>query len=213
MLSFKNIFLASSLFASVAVQASIILPSDTLLNNGGFEAPDIGDHSWEFYTSSHNTEGVPGWSYDGSGMEIWDSLLGVNAAEGEQHAELNAHGANSQAYSFRQTFDTTIGETYDYGFAYRARNNGDESFYAGIVDINSDTLFSDHTTAGWTIFSGSFVATDLTSTIAFTSNDALGDTTGNLLDGVYVTARSVPEPSSVFLLGLGLLGLGFIRRK
>lgn len=212
-MSIKKFLLASSLLFSVAAQASVIIPNETLLNNGGFEAPDIDNNSWEYYTSNHNVTGVPGWSYDGSGMEIWDSLLGVNAIEGEQHAELNAHGANNQAYSFRQSFATVIGETYDYGFSYRARNNSNESFYAGIMGINDNTLFSDHTTAGWTTVSLSFLATDTTSTIAFTSNDALGDTTGNLLDGVYVTARSVPEPSSVFLLSLGLLGLGLRRRK
>jgi hypothetical protein len=211
MLNFKKIIIASSLLASVAAQASIILPADTLLNNGGFESPDIGNNTWEYYTSTHNTAGVAGWSYDGSGMEIWDSLIGVEAIEGGQHAELNAHGANNQAYSFRQTFDTVIGAEYNYGFAYRARQNTNEEFLAGIVGINATDVFDDHTKSGWSVFSGSFFATDITSTIAFQSNDQIGDTTGNLLDAVYVT--KVSEPGTMALLGLGLLGLGFARRK
>ena len=211
MLNLKNILLASSLLVSITAQAGIVLPSNTLLNNGGFESPDIGDNTWEYYTSSHNAAGVAGWSYDGSGMEIWDSLAGVEAIEGEQHAELNAHGANNQAYSFRQTFNTIIGAEYNYGFSYRARQNSNEEFLAGIVGINETTLFDDHTTSEWTTFTGSFIATDLTSTIAFQSNDRIGDTTGNLLDAAYVT--EVPEPGTLALLGLGLAGLGLTRRK
>jgi hypothetical protein len=57
----------------------------------------------------------------------------------------------------------------------------------GIVDINASTLFYDPTTNEWSVFSGSFFATSTSSTIAFQSNDNLGDTTGNLIDAAYVT--------------------------
>lgn len=204
----KKIILSAALFLSATVQG-LELPADTLLTNGGFESSDVNNGSWVYYTNSHNGGVNLGWDYGDSGMEIWDSLLGVVAIEGEQHAELNAHGANGQPYSFGQTFTTVIGQSYNYGFSYRARNNNNEEFAAGIVDIDWN-IYDTHTTGIWSAFTGSFIATDIQSTISFTSRDSLGDTTGNLLDAVYVTA--VPEPGSIALLVFGIAGLVVSRR-
>lgn len=45
-------------------------------------------------------------------------------------------------------------------------------------------------------------------------NHGGGDNVGIMLDNVILTKTSdVPEPSAMFLFGLGLLGLGFARRK
>ena len=188
-----------------------------LLVNGSFESPDVKDNSWSYFTDDNQ---VDGWSFGESSMEIWDTpFLGIDAYDGEQIAELNAHGANSQAYGFYQSFNTVIGQSYNYSFAYIARGNGAQSFTAGIQDDTPNTLTSntfvnnigDYNASTWSLFNGSFIATSSLSSIFFLSNDNLGDTTGNLLDAVSVTA--VPEPGSIMLLGLGLAGLIISRKR
>lgn len=211
-LKFKSILAASVMAASVTVQAGIVLPADNLIQNGGFEDVDIKTGTWQYYSSKRNSGTDLSWNYGNSAMEIWGTpFLGVVAPEGSQIAELNAHGAGHKQYNFQQSFDTVIGTTYNYGFAYKARRHNSESFFAGIEGISDDTLFNDHTRRDWLYFNSSFVATDTTSTLVFASADRLGDTTGNLLDAVYVT--QVSEPGVFGLLSAGMLGLVVGRRK
>ncbi len=211
-LKIKTLLAASVMAASTASQAGIVLPADNLIQNGGFEHIGVRSGSWQYYSNNRNRYTDLGWDYGDSAMEIWGTpFLGVTAPEGRQIAELNAHGAGRTQYTFQQSFETEVGTTYAYGFAYKARRHNSESFFAGIEGISDDTLFDDHTRRDWLYFNSSFIATDTTATIVFASNDRLGDTTGNLLDAVYVT--NVSEPGIFALLSAGVAGLFIGRRK
>lgn len=190
--------LSFSLLAAAPVSANLIV-------NGGFEQPDVPTGNWQYFSSA----AVDGW--EGDNIEIWDNYGGVSAYEGSQFAELNAHPYSGSEFGIFQNFATTIGQSYDLSFAYRARQSNSESFDVSVTPGMTWNL-DDHVVGAWSIFSGSFVASSELTTLTFTSVIPETGTVGNFLDDVKVTA-SVPEPGSIALLGLSLLGMGVARRR
>lgn len=196
LLNIKNLLIAAlGLLISAGASANLLV-------NGGFEDNAVNPNNWAWYVAGD----VNGW--DGSNIEIWDSFNGVSAAEGSQHAELNAHPSNQAGFTIFQNFGTVVGQSYDVSFYYRARANNNEVFNYSVGSLSG--TMTDHTTSSWSLFQDSFVASDWTSTISFTS--VTTGTIGNFLDGVSVTS-SVPAPGTLALVVMGLFGLGAARRR
>lgn len=189
-----------TLLGAAALLAASFSSHATLIVNGDFEENFVANKSWKPFSSAD----VAGWQ--GSNIEIWNALNGVVAASGKNFIELNAHGANTGAWSIFQTFATEVGRQYELSFFYRARNNNSEAFEAKVADIS--WKLDDHVVGSWNFFSSVFVATSSSTTL--TMNSLTGGTMGNLIDDVQVNALpsqavSVSAPATLGVFGAGLL--------
>jgi hypothetical protein len=195
------------LFSAIFLLTASGIAHGNLIVNGGFESPDI-NSGWTFGTD-------PSGGWKGDNIEVWASgFNGVASYEGNQHGELNAHPYDGTPWTIYQSFETILNELYDISFAYRARSSDSEAFQFSLVDSSSivfDKTIDDHVTGKWDHFSGSFWGTGNQMTLTFTSINPGAGTVGNFLDAVKVA--SVPEPAIISLFGVGLVGLGFVRRR
>lgn len=191
-----------------------------LLTNGSFEdttgfVDNTGQHIMELFPGS---TALPGWSVTNtSGLDL--NWLGPfnpisPASDGSYSLDLTGYHNSSPFSGVSQTLATLLGHTYEVGFDL----GNDGSFRSGIlasaggVSQNFVTTFA---SAGhrWDHFSFFFTAAASSEVISFIGSQQVVNNPIYIgLDNVTVldvtpNALSVPEPGSLFLIGLGLAGL------
>ncbi|MDO9227761.1 MAG: PEP-CTERM sorting domain-containing protein [Pseudomonadota bacterium] len=177
---------------------------------------------------------IPGWQTTASDnkIEIWsDSFQGIAAYEGTQFAELNAYEVSTL---YQDVTGIASGSLVGFQFAHRGRL-GVDVLRLSIIDLGLDsligggddtTLFSNQYSTGnnaWAFYTSAgeapIIALGNNVRFAYESISAAGGNPAisNFLDaadfGVGVAVASVPEPSSIALLLLGVMGLGIRGRK
>ncbi len=195
-----------TLFFSIQVNATVISGNHTTVGN---KTVNLGGLEWLDFNStsgmsriSVETELLSGGSLDGwryASLLEFDALIDSISGGVNGWSWLNADGGNWMSSNFGTLWNHTSG--------------GGDLFYGNDGDCNVSTIISclghwrDDNSAGDGWFDDRFGGTG---GIDVFRNKA--DTHSGVAS-VLVRARSVPEPSAIALMGLGLLGFGVTRRK
>lgn len=190
-----------------------------LIVNGSFELGDYDDSAHSGYMRlSPGATTIEGWVVGGQGLD-WHIIEGSTAHFGRNGMDNSQYAVDlsldySPAGTIAQAFTTTPGLEYQLSFLLGVPgfNTAVKVSVADIVETFSLAAQSRYDFS-WVAETLLFTATDVTTTLLFES--AGGGYWGPVLDNVSVMATTspVPEPSTLLLLTLGLIGAVVVRIK
>jgi hypothetical protein len=204
-----NRLLASAFFASI-LTASL---HANIVTNGSFETlPTPNSPS----LIPGDATSLPGWTVIVGELAQISPVnpFGITASDLDSSLDLTGYHDSFAYGGVEQILTTTPGATYSIQFDV-ASFYGTSSVQVSVGDLLDIGSTTTNSGLAWTTYSGSFTASDVTSTL-----DLVGTLSGSGnyigLDNVvvnYQSGPSVPEPASWLLLAGGVAILGLVRRK
>lgn len=190
-----------------------------LITNGSFETPSAGvslPDADTFRKLTAINSDIAGWTIEGGSVD-WIRENYWQAADGQMSLDMS--GTESGLMKIGQTVTLDVGQTYRLSFDLAGNPNGGPATKTLGVMINNGFNFrsfeftnSSATTnanMGWTTMTWEFEATQASNTFWFMSQTP--GNAGPALDNVSLVA--VPAPGAALLIGLGLAGIGWIKRR